>query len=205
MKRDEPKEEQLWQKTLKERSEAVKKQTGFRYVIEALVGGDFAREVAGPCVSSLEYSPSSQDAGMLRQELDGYEKKLKQRRPILVGHNQFTDLCFVYNAFFRPLPATLDGFKQEVNGLFPRIADTKFMATRGGNDMHPDENLQELYLSVKDEYAPPLRWASQSFGYLTMGGVRGKAHDAGYDSKSIAATVHSHLPDIFGYRLTLRP
>jgi len=111
-----------------------------------------------------------------KRKLLACEKKLQKRRPILVGHNQFTDLCFLYATFFGPLPVQLDDFRKHIQYLFPRVVDTKYMATRNGHDMRPEETLEDLFESVKDQTIPFVEqpadfWKSNS------------AHQADYDSK----------------------
>lgn len=113
----------------------------------------------------------------LKQEIASYEEKLKKNRPILVGHNKFIDLFFIYRTFIGPLPGELEDFQQHIHYLFPRIVDTKYMVTRGGHDMLPDENLQELFSMFKSQDLPAIEFVHQ-FGYR-----REAAHQAGYDSK----------------------
>jgi poly(A)-specific ribonuclease len=47
---------------------------------------------------------------------------------VLVGHNCFLDLMFIYSQFIDVLPQTHQVFIQKVHELFPQIYDTKLMA-----------------------------------------------------------------------------
>ncbi|EFW99611.1 caf1 family ribonuclease [Grosmannia clavigera kw1407] len=105
-----------------------------------LVGGDFAMDAAD--VAELDDDATSRNS--LRTQLKRCEWKLKQRQPVLVGHNMLVDLCFLYRTFFETLPENLSDFSHKIHELFPRIVDTKNLVARGGHDMHTVNNLQQL-------------------------------------------------------------
>ncbi len=118
--------------------------------------------------------------------LDDAEQQLKRKKPLLVGHNMFFDLCFLYATFFGPLPATLDEFGCGIHGLFPKIVDTKYFATHGDHDMMPAQTLDELYASANKQDIP--------FAFSGVTETRSEprseekhrsmtSHHAGYDSK----------------------
>lgn len=66
-----------------------------------------------------------------------FQALLAQRRPI-IGHNCFADWCFMMEAFFEPLPASLSTFKQMMRTAAPCVYDTKILA--GGGALHgPDQ------------------------------------------------------------------
>jgi poly(A)-specific ribonuclease len=44
---------------------------------------------------------------------------------ILVGHHIFEDLIYLYKSFFEGLPAHVEGFKDVIHGLFPRVVDIR--------------------------------------------------------------------------------
>ncbi|KAI0841753.1 CAF1-domain-containing protein [Hypoxylon sp. FL0890] len=119
------------------------------------------------------------------------EASLKKSRPIIVGHNLFRDLAFIYNTFFEPLPPQLDDFLTRINTLFPRIVDTKYMHTRGGNMMEPDRTLQELHDNYTKFEFPIVRNAPK-FGNTTAG-----PHDAGFDSCMTAVLFLKQAHSLF--------
>lgn len=84
----------------------------------------------------------------LETELAAVTKKLKEKQHVIVGHNLFTDLCFLYKTFIGTLPAGVGDFQKQVNSLFPTVVDTKFLATYGSDDMNPRVNLKELLVPV---------------------------------------------------------
>lgn len=123
----------------------------------------------------------------IRAIIDKAEVTLRMKKPILVAHNALADLCFLYNTFIEPLPAVLEHFRVDVANIFGKLVDTKYLATRGQHDMMPDKNLTELYEEIKDCGGPLIypEFVAQR-GY----GQRALAHEAGYDSKSISASLH---------------
>lgn len=120
---------------------ALVKEVGFRWIIEALVGGDLSgltERVFAPLV------PMKQPPGFTLEKLaDRLQRKLKENRPILVGHNCLTDLIYIYRCFIGPLPDTVEEFQIAINELFPMLVDTKYMATYACSSMNPTSSLEE--------------------------------------------------------------
>lgn len=90
--------------------EQIIRQTGFRWVFEALVhGGPVNR--AGPLYvtrSPTEISMPT-DADDIKVRYDRAVERLRTKTPVLVGHNMFTDIVYFYRTFVGELP---------VSGLF---------------------------------------------------------------------------------------
>lgn len=86
--------------------------------------------------------------------LQASEAKLKEKRPVLLGHNMFHDLCFLHATFFGPLPDTLDEFGRVMHGLFPRIIDTKHILKRDDNEMMPSKGLDEMFVELERSTIP---------------------------------------------------
>jgi len=113
------------------------------------------------------------------------QEKLTREQPVLIGHNSLYDICFIYQSFFGPLPATIDKFGEEIHYLFPRIVDTKYLAGREGNhSMVGDDTLVQLYNSAQ-ELALPKVVKDPQMPYVVRGGYGADMapHQAGYDSK----------------------
>ena len=47
----------------------------------------------------------------------------------MVGHNCLLDILHTYRQFLYPLPESLDKFKQLLNSVFPKLLDTKLIAS----------------------------------------------------------------------------
>ncbi|KAK3295687.1 ribonuclease H-like domain-containing protein [Chaetomium fimeti] len=158
--------QELWDSEYKRRHDSVVRQTGkhtptpptprsheltppnhlgFRYIIEALVGGSFASALNPELLLSNHLPPALQSAAasQLGQDLHLYEARLRTRRPTLIGHNPFLDLCFLHETFLQTLPADALGFRRATRRFFPRIIDTKHLACQ--LDWEPSCNLAQLY------------------------------------------------------------
>jgi poly(A)-specific ribonuclease len=85
--------------------EQITRQTGFRWVFEALAQGDvvsvdplhMARNAGGVLTGA------SHD---IRDRYDRAVERLRSRQPVLVGHNMFTDIVYLYRTFVGELPVS---------------------------------------------------------------------------------------------------
>jgi poly(A)-specific ribonuclease len=112
------------------------------------------------------------------------EVRLKKKRPILLGHNMFHDLCFLHATFFGPLPDTLGEFDCTVHKLFPRIMDTKYILKRDDNETMPAKSLEEVFAEI-ERVAMPFTIDGEA------GSLPGRLHlinehQAGHDSYKTA-------------------
>ncbi|SPQ22900.1 dcd040fb-0726-4f9f-a2f4-b61f888f6a09 [Thermothielavioides terrestris] len=179
-------ERQLWDGEYKERHEAVVKQTGkqphtrFRYVVEALVGGSFAKEINAELLVDEHLQGAARRSRIARLHVDLrlYEGRIKQRRPVIVGHNPFLDLCFIQETFLRPLPDDVAAFRRDMGEFFPRVVDTKYLSSQLG--FRTGRNLEQLYKLVGQGSVP----ITPMPGYDARDG---SAHNAGFDSWMTAA------------------
>jgi poly(A)-specific ribonuclease len=166
---------------LLERREAVRRITGFRYVVEALSGGDFAGALEAEWLLSdegMDTEARAKGVERMQEDIAKWQRKLRAASPVLVGHNLFFDLCFMYQTFVGDLPEESDAFRARIHQLFPRIVDTKYMATRIEHSMMPDMSLAELYYSLALKRKPAISSVPNFFRR------KGSAHQAGYDSES---------------------
>ncbi|KAK1709270.1 ribonuclease H-like domain-containing protein [Colletotrichum lupini] len=100
---------------------------------------------------------------------------------IIIGHNQFMDLLFLYNTFIDDLPDTLDEFRAKIHNLFPYIIDTKLLAIKD-DTIEGEDPLMDLYNRFDgNRTQPSIHWDA-AYGY----GRRGTAHQAGFDSHMAA-------------------
>ncbi|KAI1757836.1 CAF1-domain-containing protein [Xylaria castorea] len=112
-------------------------------------------------------------------DMSQVEAILKARSPIIVGHNLFHDLAFIYRTFFGRLPKTLDEFLSIIHKLFPRIIDTKYMFLRGQahqGQIAMNRSLSELYSMYSARQLPFIRSTDNSIGRSES------PHHAGHDS-----------------------
>ncbi|ROW17510.1 hypothetical protein VPNG_00923 [Cytospora leucostoma] len=155
-----------------QRKQAVVKQTGLRFLWDAICGRLFADKIDPDLVVGEDPAKIIQ----LRKDLKEYERRLRNQSPIFVGHNLLWDLCFLHTTFVGSLPESIDDFRAILRERLPRIVDTKYLFTRGGHEMLPDQNLAECFAAVKTEKFPVVR-QDPLYSYLEP-----HPHQAGYDS-----------------------
>ncbi|KAF2270017.1 CAF1-domain-containing protein [Lojkania enalia] len=162
----------------------IVRQTGFRWVIEALAGGDigpidptyFSRNPSGMITAT--------DIADTKDRFARAVMRLRHRQPVLVGHNMFTDLVYLYQSFIGDLPPTLKEFQQAIHRLFPKIVDTKYLATYGVGDLNASPTLQEIAEKLQSQPLPKIITDANHSKYHKTEAH----HEAGYDSL-LTATV----------------
>ncbi|KAL9079827.1 MAG: hypothetical protein Q9157_001336 [Trypethelium eluteriae] len=140
--------ELAWQKEKREKiKEGIAERIGFRWIVEWLAGCDMSQFD----VKSFARNPSTGEAAFadlqyLRSRWHRAQDLRKMRRPILVGHNLFIDLIYLYHTFLGPLPQTVEEYASIIHKLFPRVMDTKYIATHNVGKIKPDSSLDSLHL-----------------------------------------------------------
>ncbi|KAI0199681.1 CAF1-domain-containing protein [Astrocystis sublimbata] len=157
----------------------------FRHVFDALAGGDFASKIkpnmTPRTLRSRPIDPhnSHKSPGFgSTLNLSQAEELMKARAPIVVGHNIFHDLAFIYCTFFGRLPEDLEEYLSTIHKLFPRIIDTKYMFLRcreRQGQVATDRSLSELHCMFADRQFPCIQPIDNSFEGRYL-------HHAGYDS-----------------------
>lgn len=168
--------------------EQIVKQTGFRWIIEALCGGSidsidpmcFAKNPQGMVIAA--------NLDAIKGRFDRARMRLKDNQAVLVGHNMFTDLVYFYRTFIGQLPETLTEFCSAIHELFPRIVDTKYLATYNGGDLNASPTLQEIAENLEAQPLPDIVTHSAHPKYHDTQAF----HEAGYDSL-LTATIMLRL------------
>lgn len=106
-------------------------------------------------------------------------KTLKDKKHIVVGHNLFFDLGFLYKTFIGILPNNVKHFQEDINELFPFIIDTKYLATQGPGTQNPRSGLKDLLEPFRKLHIPLIVLHEDHISY---GAGYGRDHEAGYDS-----------------------
>lgn len=156
-----------------ERTRAVFKQIGARLLWDAICGQPFVANVD----IGLIVGTDPIKAMLLKGELKTYESRLRKRSPVVIGHNILMDLCFLHSNFVAPVPKSLQEFRALTRERLPRIVDTKYLFTRGGDEMSPDYSLGECFDAVGSQPFPAVA-PDPYCGYS-----KPCPHQAGYDSK----------------------
>ncbi|KNG48281.1 hypothetical protein TW65_05190 [Stemphylium lycopersici] len=164
--------------------ESILRQTGFRFIFEALVkGGNIDRTDLLYVARTTGMFPQA-DADDIRARYDRSVERLKTKQPVLVGHNMFTDIVYLYRTFVGQLPDTLQGFQDAIHELFPRIIDTKYLATHAEGDLNASPTLQDISQSLSRQPLPEIITHTDHSKYQDKEAF----HEAGYDSL-LTATI----------------
>ena len=125
--------------------EKVMRQVGFRWLVEAMVGGDLGAIDPKVFARSPTGQPIFVDLAVITRQFNDLQHRLRQNRTVLVGHNLFMDLVNFYRCFFGQLPDRVEDFQSIMNQLFPMIIDTKYIATHDNvNATHARSSLEDL-------------------------------------------------------------
>lgn len=186
--RQDPKADTIAQsRAMDRRLKAVAKQTGFRHIWDALCGGRFTSQIDAEIIVGTD----AELTAALRKNFWECEARLREKRPVVVGHNMLWDLCFLFRTFQGWLPESVDAFQKLVGEKMPKIVDTKYLFTRGNHEMMPDLSLEECLAAVKDEEAPRVK-AAPLYRYS-----KAVPHEAGYDSKLPTHPPMASSPPLF--------
>lgn len=134
----------------------INQKTGFRWVVEALIGGSLTGLDPKYFTRSPSGAPVACDMNEIFLRFKSVQETLTNRRPVLVGHNLFTDLTYFYACFLGKLPATVREFKDTVHRVFPYIIDTKYLATSGGQDMSSNSSLAQVAERMASQGSPKI-------------------------------------------------
>ncbi|KAF7689177.1 hypothetical protein HF521_012530 [Silurus meridionalis] len=101
---------------------------------------------------------------------------------LVVGHNMLLDVMHTIHQFYCPLPEELDDFKEVTMCVFPRILDTKLMAsTHPFKELITNTSLAELEKQLKEQPFKAPRVES-SEGFQSYDTASEQLHEAGYDA-----------------------
>lgn len=145
---DEKREEGILQQKIQRVEKRLIDHRGFRWIIEALTGGDLSQ------LEAKLFEPVVLDCGNLTRETavkkfaESIKSTLKNRAPV-VGHNLFTDVIYMWQCFFGELPDRVEDFTKLVHAKFPLLIDTKYMFTHDCSDVNPIASLGSMEEALK--------------------------------------------------------
>ncbi|KAI1007377.1 hypothetical protein K3495_g842 [Podosphaera aphanis] len=154
------------------------KQKGLGWIFEALCGGDLSSIdpywLCNPHDTDPESAPAS-----IALKIKDLNAKLQAKEHVIVGHNILMDFAFLYKTFVGTLPDSVEDFLDKIHQLFPRIIDTKFMATHNIETMQSRSSLDEVLEPLRKIKNPIiLLHEDHRPAYYDFG----KHHEAGFDS-----------------------
>ncbi|KAK4951707.1 hypothetical protein LTR28_006760, partial [Elasticomyces elasticus] len=152
---------------------------GLRWVIEALCGGELRKiDMKSFARNPHTGEPAYADLDDYKARFDRAQARLKNKRPVLIGHNCFTDLLYLYRTFIGELPATVEEHQKNIHDLFPVVVDTKYLATHNCGDINPASSLEEIAKQMQERDFPLLETHAGHDKYIETSAF----HEAGYDS-----------------------
>lgn len=152
---DEQRERGVLEGRLKALEDRIARQTGFRWIVEALIGGDLSKLDPWYFASVID-DPDGVSVNAVTDYSRKLQDTLKSQRPTLVGHNIFVDLVYLYRTFIGPLPDRVEVFQQKIHGLFPLIVDTKYMETYNCGSSKASSSLEEVNARLKMRMTPTI-------------------------------------------------
>uniref|UniRef100_A0A667WWX7 Poly(A)-specific ribonuclease PARN n=1 Tax=Myripristis murdjan TaxID=586833 RepID=A0A667WWX7_9TELE len=99
---------------------------------------------------------------------------------LVVGHNMLLDVMHTIHQFYCPLPEDLQDFKEVTQCVFPRLLDTKLMAsTQPFKELITNTSLAELEKQLKES---PFKAPQTAEGFPSYDTAQEHLHEAGYDA-----------------------
>ncbi|NWI20829.1 PARN ribonuclease, partial [Crypturellus soui] len=101
---------------------------------------------------------------------------------LVIGHNMLLDVMHTIHQFYCPLPDDLNEFKEVTSCVFPRLLDTKLMAsTQPFKEIINNTSLAELEKRLKEApFSPPKVESAE--GFPSYDTASEQLHEAGYDA-----------------------
>lgn len=132
-------------------------------------------------IYKMEVNDVNSDMEIFEKEV-GFSKliwKLAQSGKLMIGHNMLTDVMQILRQFFSsPLPEKYEDFKSMTNSLFPRLLDTKHMASITPlKDMINNTALGEMDKFLSKDPFPNIKVNCKEYSSENP-----KLHEAGYDA-----------------------
>ncbi|KAL8873587.1 MAG: hypothetical protein Q9174_000979 [Haloplaca sp. 1 TL-2023] len=150
------------------------RQIGLRWLVEAIHGGDLSRIDEHSLTS-----PGDAKSDAVVSRFNFVRRQLSGHSTVLVGHNIFLDLIYFYACFFGKLPDRVEEFEHCIHQLFPRIIDTKYLATHGlDGQALARSSLEELDKELSKQPQPTIELHPDHPKYQ----IATPAHEAGFDS-----------------------
>jgi hypothetical protein len=128
---------------------------GFRWVIEALTGGDLSQlthQVFQPLVGVI----GEEDDAVAYWKRTHNQLKSKNGRIPLVGHNLFMDVVYLWQCFYGGLPDRVEEFATLLHEKFPMLIDTKYIFTHDCGDMNPVASLDDIAKACENITKPEI-------------------------------------------------
>ena len=120
-------------------------------------------------------------------------KMVSESGKVVVGHNMLLDILHLHHTFFHPVPENYEDFKISTTSIFPKLCDTKVLAsTKPFKTYLSYTGLEQCYSAVfqKPFKKPPVAFAEGFDKKYCSGNA---AHEAGYDAYMTGCVFVSFL------------
>ncbi|EME45478.1 hypothetical protein DOTSEDRAFT_52745 [Dothistroma septosporum NZE10] len=159
--------------------ERIGRQKGFRWIIEALHGSNISNLDLRECAKdSVTGEPVFADMDDYKAQFNRAQGMLRGNPKVIVGHNCFLDMVYIYRTFIGELPDNVEEFQRRLHKLWPVVVDTKYMTTHNCGDISPISSLEQIAEQLSAQTTPILDTDKQHTKYNTMAAF----HEAGFDS-----------------------
>ncbi|KAH0174010.1 CAF1-domain-containing protein, partial [Aureobasidium melanogenum] len=175
---DPEREEYIKAQRKREVHDRIVRQTGFRWIVEALCGNSPEGIDVRSFATTLGGVSGFVDLDHLKSRFNRAKHMIRNKKTALFGHNLFLDLIYFYRTFIGALPDTVDEFGSLIHELFPIIVDTKYMATHNCGDINPQSSLEQIAEKLSEQQKPNVITHEQYNKYTNTTAF----HEAGYDS-----------------------
>lgn len=214
--RDACREKEFLRKKKHAVKEQIKRQTGFRWIVDAMIGKPLHRLDLLDFAWDENRSRKAVNLPQLGAQWTYIRENLKTQHPVLIGHNCFLDFVYFYRKFIGTLPDTVEEFRSKIHELFPLVIDTKYMATHNCGDINPTSTLFEIDTKLLVQKKPrtgeqyllepavkPLMSLLELHPAHTKYGSSEPLHEAGFDSyltARVAIKIAAKLEEQGNYR-----
>lgn len=176
---DQEREDRIAADRKREMNERIGRQKGFRWVIEALHGSDISNLDLRECAKDpVTGEAIFFDMAEYKAQFHRAHNFMHRNPRVLVGHNCFLDLVYIYRTFIDDLPDTVEEFAECLHRLWPIIIDTKYMSTHNCSDISPVSSLEQIATQMSAQPKPVLEVDKEHMKYSAAESL----HEAGYDS-----------------------
>ncbi|EXJ66533.1 uncharacterized protein A1O5_10202 [Cladophialophora psammophila CBS 110553] len=163
----------------------VENAIGFRWILEAITGGDISKLPHYYVVAGFPPEDQPKDVQAFLNQL---QTTLQSRSRALVGHNCLTDVMNLYRCFIGDLPEKVADFSARLRELFPIVIDTKYVAGLG-NKRWADTSLRAVESDLASVALPNIHLPLNFDRYVHVANY----HEAGFDS-FVTAKIGLKLP-----------
>ena len=150
----------------------------FRWLIEALIGGNISNlplECHKANLTDAERSTVTEKE--LQHRAKTLQDRIKEHRTFLVVHNLFLDMVNIYQCFIGDLPESVGDFRAILSKDFEAIIDTKWIATFKTGQFE-STTLESIEYQLRSQPIPKVQVAEGFDKYVS----NEVYHEAGFDS-----------------------